>query len=92
MSASSIFFIAVFCVVMVMIFLVRHLCEKIELLKTMNDTLERQKDAFAAELARYRNAQEIVSENRRQADAKVDGLHSGDALGNALDELHKRTD
>lgn len=90
MSVSSIFSLAFFCVVMAMIFLVRHLCTKIEMLRTQNDTLERQKDAFAAELSRCRNAQEIVSENRRQADAKVDELHSGDALGNALDELRKR--
>lgn len=89
MSMSAIFFIALFCVVMVMIFLVRYLCGKIELLKTMNGTLERQKDAFAAELARYKNAQEVVSENRRQADAEADALHSGDAVGNAIDRLRK---
>ena len=89
MSVSSVFSLAFFCVVMAMIFLVRHLCTKIEMLRMQNDILERQKDAFAAELARYRNAQEVFSENRRQADAEIDGLYSGDALGNALDELHK---
>lgn len=90
MSASAIFLIAVFCVVMALILFARYLLGRIELLKTMNETLERQKAAFAAELARYKNAQEVVNDNRRQADAEVDELHSGDALGNALDKLRER--
>ena len=90
MSVRAVLFIVQFCLLAAMFLLVRHLCTKIEMLRTQNDTLTRQKDAFAAELARYRNAQDVVNENRRQADAEIDELHSGDALGNALDELRKR--
>ena len=74
----------------ILLFVVRHLCSELKILKLKNSTLERQKDAFAAELARYKDAQEVMGENRRDADAKVDALHSGDAVGNAIDELRKR--
>lgn len=74
----------------VLLLLVKHLCSELKILKSKNSTLEKQKDAFAAELARYKNAQEVMGENRRDADAKVDALHSGDAVGNAIDELRKR--
>ena len=31
----------------------------------------------------------VKSENRKEADEKINALHTGDALGNALDGLHK---
>ena len=89
MSMSAVGILTLLGVVVVMVLWAWHLRGEVEVLRKQNDTLERQKAAFAAELARYKNAQEIVSENRRQADAEVDELHSGDAVGNALDELHK---
>lgn len=87
MGAVGIFTLLV--VVVVMVLWAWHLRDEVKVLRKQNNALEWQNAAFASELARYRNAQKIVSENRKQADAKVDALHSGDALGNALDELHK---
>lgn len=89
MSMSAVGILTLLGVVVVMVLWAWHLRSEVEVLRKQNNALEWRNAAFASELALYRNAQEIVSENRRQADAEIDELHSGDALGNALDELHK---
>ena len=33
---------------------------------------------------------DILKQNREKADEKIDNLHSGDSVSNALDELRKR--
>lgn len=42
------------------------------------------------EQAKLESTVHILRENRKEADEKINNLHDGDALGNALDELHKR--
>ncbi len=41
-------------------------------------------------LSQVEKAAKIAADNRREADAKIDALHSGDGVGNALDVLSKQ--
>jgi len=43
-----------------------------------------------AEQAKLESTVHILRKNRRKADEKINNLHDGDAVNNALDELHKR--
>lgn len=43
-----------------------------------------------AEQAKLESTIQIMKKNRKEADEKINNLHDGDALGNALDGLHKR--
>ena len=42
-----------------------------------------------AEQAKLESTIQIMKKNRKEADEKINNLHDGDALGNALDGLHK---
>ena len=42
-----------------------------------------------AEQARLESTIQILRKNRKEADEKINKLHDGDALGNALNGLHK---
>ena len=42
-----------------------------------------------AEQARLESTIQILRKNRKEADEKINNLHNGDALGNALNGLHK---
>jgi len=43
-----------------------------------------------AEQAKLESTIQILKKNRKEADEKINNLHDGDALGNALNGLHKR--
>lgn len=43
-----------------------------------------------AEQAKLESTIQIMKKNRKEADEKINNLHNGDTLGNALDGLHKR--
>lgn len=43
-----------------------------------------------AEQAKLESTIQIMKKNRKEADEKINNLHDGDALGNALNGLHKR--
>lgn len=76
---------ASFCLLMVL----RHLKAEVKLLKCQLEASEKEKTAYARQVQRLTSAGEITSKNRRKADEKIEELHSGDALGNALDGLRK---
>ena len=42
-----------------------------------------------AEQAKLESTIQILKKNRKEADEKINNLHNGDALGNALNGLHK---
>ena len=42
-----------------------------------------------AEQAKLESTIQILRKNRKEADEKINNLHDGDALANALDGLHK---
>ena len=42
-----------------------------------------------AEQAKLESTIQILRKNRKEADEKINNLHNGDTLGNALDGLHK---
>lgn len=77
----------------VIVFLLQRLSvrrNELKLLKCQLETAEKEKDGYARQVQRLTSAAEIVSENRKEADEKIEELHSGDAVSNALDELRKR--
>ena len=76
---------AFFCLLMVL----RHLKAEVKLLKCQLEASEKEKTAYARQVQRLTSTADITSKNRREADEKIEELHSGDALGNALDGLHK---
>lgn len=54
-------------------------------LKSTNKELARA----IAEQAKLESTIQILKKNRKEADEKINNLHDGDALGNALNGLHK---
>lgn len=76
---------ASFCLLMFL----RHLKAEVKLLKCQLEASEKEKTAYARQVQRLTSAGEITAENRRESDEKIEELHSGDAVGNALDELSK---
>ena len=57
-------------------------------LKTVNKEL----DKAMAELAKLEASLKVLVGNRKVADEKIDNLHDGDTLGNAIDILLDRQD
>ena len=68
---------------------VLHLRSELKLTKCQLATCEKEKQGFAEQVQRLTSAAEITSGNRKEADEKVDELHAGDAVSNALDSLRK---
>ena len=54
------------------------------------DTANRQLGEAVAQQAKLEGTIDILRQNRKEADEKIDSLHSGSSIDNALDELHKR--
>lgn len=76
-------------IIAVLLFVVRNLRNEMKLTKAQLAASEKARDEYAKQVQRLTSAGEITAENRRESDEKVDSLHSGDAVGNALDELSK---
>ena len=60
--------------------------------KETQDKLESTNKELAraiAEQAKLESTIQILRKNRKEADEKINNLHDGDALGNALNGLHK---
>ena len=60
--------------------------------KEMQGKLESTNKELAraiAEQAKLESTIQIIKKNREKADEKIEELHNGDALANALDGLHK---
>lgn len=90
MNAERILFYAIFFMVILCFFLLMIIFSiraKLKMVECKCNALEKEKNEYAKHLARLMNAVDVASENRREADAKVEALHSGDAVDNALDCL-----
>lgn len=77
-------------VVFVLVFRLRSLRNELRMTKCQLEATEKEKKAFAEQAARLSNVIDVTNTNRKEADEKIDALHSGDAAGNALDGLSKR--
>lgn len=92
MNAERILFYAIFFLIVLIFFLIMIILSiktKLRMAECKCEAVEKEKDEYARQVARLTNASQTVSENRREADAKVDALHSGDAVDNALELLRK---
>ena len=92
MNAEKILFYAIFFMVLLcffMLMIIFSIKAKLKMAECKCDALEKEKNEYARQVARLTNASQAVSENRREADAKVDALYDGDAVDNALEQLRK---
>ena len=82
---------AVLCVAILLLFFLWRSAKSKQ--KELQDKVERADKALAqaiAEQARLESTIQILKNNRKEADEKINNLHSGNATSNALNELRKR--
>lgn len=58
--------------------------------KTKYEDSERMYQGLSRTIQQLRQAEAIKDENRKEAEKKIEALHDGDTVGNALNELRKR--
>lgn len=69
--------------------IIRNLKSELKLVRTQLATTEKEKDGYAKQVQRLTSAAEMVAENEREANEKIDEIYSGDAVDNALGGLSK---
>lgn len=74
----------------VFFFLWRTSAEKRKETKAMLDKVTRQLNKQIDANSRLEQTIETLRKNREEADEKIDSLHNGDSVSNAIDELSKR--
>lgn len=77
-------------VVLVLCVIVRHLRSELRMVKCQLEATEKAKNAYAEQAARLSGTLDVQNKNRKEADEKIDDLHTGDAVDNALGGLSKR--
>ncbi len=70
--------------VLVCVFVIKRQTRTIKTLRAENVALEMEKTSLDGEIKRLSRAEKIKSENRRESDEKIEYLHSGDAVDNAI--------
>ena len=68
----------------VCILVIKRQSRTIKTLKAENVALEMEKASLNGEVERLSKAEKIKSKNRRESDEKIEYLHSGDAVDNAI--------
>lgn len=82
---------AVLCVVILLLFFLwRSAKAKQKETKEKLDSANKALSEAIAEQARLESTIQILKNNRKEADEKINNLHSGNATSNALNELRKR--
>ena len=74
---------------LVFLFLWRMTEARLKLARNSLETVNKELDKAMAELSKLEASLKILVGNRKVADEKISLLHDGDALGNALNGLHK---
>ena len=62
-----------------------------KIMQILKQTSDRLADSIL-QTEKLKAAIKAMSENRRKADEKIERIHSGDAVGNAIHELSKHKD
>ena len=75
--------------VFVLFLLWRAALKKQKETKASLEQTKKQLNEAIVQQAKLESTISILQKNRYEADEKVNGLHNGDSLGNALDELRK---
>lgn len=70
--------------VVVCVLVIRKQTRTIKTLRAENVALEMEKASLDGEFKRLSKAEKIKSKNRRESDEKIEYLHSGDAVDNAI--------
>ncbi len=88
MNAIMIVFGILAFVSLVLFFAVIIESKKIKSLKETMKTVIDANNNLHNEIAKLKSADEIKNNNRREANEKIDNLHNGNAIDNALNVLH----
>ena len=76
--------------ILLLFFLWRSEKTKRKEIKSKLESTNKELARAIAEQAKLESTIQILRKNRQEADEKINNLHNGDTLGNALDGLHKR--
>ena len=90
MTKVFLIIIAILFVAVVVLFLMWKLSKSEN--KRVKDELavtKNQLETAVKQAKKFEGTLEIMNENRKETDEKIDAMHSGDTVGNALDELSK---
>lgn len=74
------------------LFLWRITESRLKLARNSLETVNKELDKALSELAKLEASLKVLVGNRKVADEKIDNLHDGDTLGNAIDILLDRQD
>ena len=90
MTKVFLIIIAVLFVAVVVLFLLWKLSKSEN--KRVKDELavtKNQLETAVKQVKKFEGTIDIMNQNRKETDEKIDALHTGDSVGNALDELSK---
>ena len=90
MTKVFLIIIAVLFVAVVVLFLLWKL-SKSENKRVKNElaVTKNQLETAVKQVKKIEETLDIVNHNRKETDEKIDAMHTGDSVGNALDELSK---
>lgn len=74
------------------LFLWRMTEARLKMARNSLETVNKELDKALSELAKLEASLKVLVGNRKVADEKIDNLHDGDTLGNAIDILLDRQD
>ena len=77
-------------VVLGLIWVIQHLKNELKITKCQLEASEKEKKQYMEVAKRLRKESEIKQQNRRESDEKIESLHNGNSVDNALFELSKR--
>lgn len=89
---SNAVLIAIGCLVLIDIILFlafRITAEKLDLARLKNDEYEYTIKALKKENSALRESMKLIAENERKANEKIEALHTGDTVANAISGLSK---
>lgn len=90
MTKVFLIIIAILFVAVVVLFLMWKLSKSEN--KRVKDELavtKNQLESAVSQMKKFEETLEIVNHNRKESDEKIDALHTGDSVANALNELSK---
>ena len=90
MTKVFLIIIAILFVAVVVLFLMWKLSKSES--KRVKDELavtKNQLESAVNQMKKFEETLDIVNHNRKESDEKIDALHTGDSVANALDELSK---
>ena len=90
LKISLVAIVVLFAVLIISFLRIKSLKKKVSDFSEMYEAQKNYSKRLEGRVSLLETELKVKSENRRDADEKIDALHSGDATNNALDELRKQ--